>query len=152
MAQGGGHPGQRTGGPGGGQGGRQGGAATAEQGVLFPLGPDGRRSTASTGKAVWADAVRGVDDVLGARIGQAGDWRKDYVRAVVSHTGAATRSPDAAVTVARQGLASLATRMRFERDGAGRVVRLVAGQDRVWAMPFTRAGPASAAPPAAHVR
>ena len=69
-------------------------AADAEQGVLFPRGSDGRRSTASTGKAVWADAVRGVDDVLGARIGQAGDWRKDYVRAVVSHTGAATRSPD----------------------------------------------------------
>jgi hypothetical protein len=86
--------------------------------VLFPLGPDGRRSTASTGKAVWADAVRGVDDVLGARIGQARDWRKEYVRAVVSHTAAATRSPDAAVTVARQGLAALGSRMRFERDGA----------------------------------
>jgi YD repeat-containing protein len=27
---------------------------------------------------------------------------------------------------------------RFERDGAGRVVRLVAVQDRVWSMPFTR--------------
>jgi CubicO group peptidase (beta-lactamase class C family) len=27
---------------------------------------------------------------------------------------------------------------RFERDAAGRVVRLVAMQDRVWAMPFTR--------------
>jgi CubicO group peptidase (beta-lactamase class C family) len=27
---------------------------------------------------------------------------------------------------------------RFERDAAGRVVRLVASQDRVWAMPFTR--------------
>jgi len=118
MAQGGGDSGERTGGQGSGQGGGQGGAATGEQGVLFPLGPDGRRSTASTGKAVWADAVRGVDDVLGARIGQAGDWRKEYVRAVVSHTVAATRSPDAAVTVARQGLASLAARMRFERDGA----------------------------------
>ena len=30
------------------------------------------------------------------------------------------------------------TTWRFERDGAGRVVRLVAMQDRVWAMPFTR--------------
>ena len=94
-----------------------------EQGVLFPAGADGRRSTASTGKAVWAEAVRGVDDVLGARIGQAKDWRKDYVRAVVSHTVAATRSPEASVTVARQGLAALGNRMRFERDGsAGPVV------------------------------
>jgi len=88
-----------------------------EHGVLFPLGSDGRRSTASTGKAVWAEAVRGVDDVLGARIGQARDWRKDYVRAVVSHTAAATRSPQACVAVARQGLAALGDRMRFERDG-----------------------------------
>jgi hypothetical protein len=64
------------------------------------------------------EAVRGVDDVLGARIGQAADWRKDYVRAVVSHTVAATRSPEASLTVARQGLAALGARMRFERDGS----------------------------------
>ena len=94
------------------------GAGAPEQGVLFPRGSDGRRSTGSTGKAVWADAVRGVDDVLGARIGQAEDWRKDYVRAVVGHTVAATRSPESSVTVARQGLAALGARMRFERDGS----------------------------------
>jgi CubicO group peptidase (beta-lactamase class C family) len=52
----------------------------------------------------------------------------------------------------RDAFTAEGTSWRFERDGAGRVVRLVAGQDRVWAMPFTRAGPASAAPPAAHVR
>jgi hypothetical protein len=89
-----------------------------EQGVLFPAGPDGRRSTASTGKAVWADAIRGVDDDLARRIEQAGDWRKEYVDAVVAHTAAATRSSDAAVQVARQGLASLADRMRFERGAS----------------------------------
>ena len=89
-----------------------------EQGVLFPAGPDGRRSTATTGRAVWADAVRGVDDVLAQRIEKASNWRTEYVDAVVAHTAAATRSPEAAVRVARQGLASLADRMRFERDGA----------------------------------
>lgn len=35
-----------------------------EQGVLFPRGVDGRSSTTATGRAVWADAVRGVDDAL----------------------------------------------------------------------------------------
>jgi YD repeat-containing protein len=30
------------------------------------------------------------------------------------------------------------TTWRFERDGSGRVVRLVASQDRAWAVPFTR--------------
>jgi hypothetical protein len=89
-----------------------------EQGVLFPEGPAGRRSSGATGRAVWADALRGVDDALGARIGQARDWRKEYMDAVVAHTAAATRSSDAAVQVARQGLAALDDRMRFERDGA----------------------------------
>ena len=89
-----------------------------EQGVLFPAGPDGRRSTASTGRAVWADAVRGVDDALATRIERAKDWRKDYVDAVVTHTAAATRDAGSAVRVAKQGLDALADRMRFERDGA----------------------------------
>lgn len=89
-----------------------------EQGVLFPAGADGRRSTATTGRAMWADAVRGVDDALAQRIETSSSWRTDYVDAVVAHTAAATRSADAAVQVARQGLASLADRMRFERDGA----------------------------------
>lgn len=102
-----------------------------EQGVLFPADEQGRRSTASTGRVVWAEAVRGVDDALAARIGGAKDWRKEYVGAVVAHTAAATRSSDAGVTVARQGLAALGDRMRFERDGAISPVAdaLVEGKD-----------------------
>ena len=91
--------------------------ADDEQGVLFPPGDDGRRSTAATGMAVWADAIRGVDPALAARIDAARDWRKDYVAAVVAHTAAATGSAQAAVDVARAGLASLGERMRFERNG-----------------------------------
>jgi hypothetical protein len=89
-----------------------------EQGVLFPEAADGRRSTAATGRAVWASAVRGVDDALADRIDTARDWRKDYMEAVVAHTAAAARSSDASVRVARQGLAALGDQMRFERDGA----------------------------------
>ena len=91
---------------------------TSEQGVLFPAGSDGKRSTATTGRAVWSEAVRGVDDDLAARIGRSSDWRADYVGAVVAHTAAASRTPEASVQVARQGLAALADRMRFERDSA----------------------------------
>ncbi len=86
-------------------------------GVVFPLGDDGRRSTAATGRGVWADAVRGVDDDLATRIERAPDWRKGYVEAVVAHTAAATRTAAGAVQVARAGLDSLDRRMRFERDG-----------------------------------
>lgn len=93
---------------------------TTDEGVLFPAGPDGRRSTASTGRAVWADAMRGVDDDVAVRVGAAKDWRKDYVDAVVAHTAAATRTAEGCVLVARQGLASLADRMVFERAGQSR--------------------------------
>jgi hypothetical protein len=93
-----------------------------QTGVVFPLGEDGRRSTAATGRAVWAEAVRGVDDALAARIEAAGDWRKEYVEAVVAHTAAATRTAAGAATVARQGLEALDARMRFERDGSSRPV------------------------------
>ena len=88
-----------------------------DQGVLFPCEDGGRRSTASTGRAVWADAVRDVDPPLTARIEGAGDWRRAYVGAVVAHTAAAARTPEAAIGGARGGLASLGRRMVFERDG-----------------------------------
>lgn len=99
-----------------------------EQGVLFPRGEDGRRSTASTGRAVWADAVRGVDAALADRIEVARDWRRDYVAAVVEHTAAATRTARGAVEVARAGLASLGARMGFERDGVNRSVATALGE------------------------
>jgi len=86
-------------------------------GVVFPTGEDGRRSTTATGRAVWADAVRGVDPALAARIERARDWRTSYVQDVVAVTAAGTRDPAAAVGVARAGLASLRERMRFERGG-----------------------------------
>jgi len=96
-----------------------------QTGVVFPLGEDGRRGTASTGRAVWADAVRGVDDELAARIETAEDWRRQYVDIVVAHTAAATRTTVGAATVARQGLEALDRRMRFERDGDSRPVGAV---------------------------
>ena len=89
----------------------------SDEGVLFPVGSDGRRSTAATGRAVWAEAVRPVDPALAARIEAARDWRKEYVSAVVEHTAAATRTSDGCVAVARAGLAALGERLRFERAG-----------------------------------
>ena len=88
-------------------------------GVVFPRGEDGRRSTAETGRGVWADAVRGIDAPLAARIERASGWRKDYVEAVVAHTAAATRTAEGSVQVARAGLDSLDGRMRFETGDVG---------------------------------
>ncbi|HEU0103990.1 MAG TPA: hypothetical protein VFR07_16870 [Mycobacteriales bacterium] len=94
------------------------GSQDRQQGVQFPTGADGTRSTAATGRAVWADAVRVVDEGLAQRIEHSRNWRKDYVGLVVEHTAAATAGDKGAVEVARSGLDSLAGRMRFERDGA----------------------------------
>ena len=88
-----------------------------QSGVVFPLGPDGRRSTTATGRAVWADAVREVDAPLAGRILAEGDWRKGYLARVVEVTAASTRTPDAALSVARAGLAALSERMCFSHDG-----------------------------------
>jgi hypothetical protein len=88
-----------------------------DDGVVFPRDEAGRRSTTATATAVWAEAVREVDPDLAARISTTRDWRKGYVDRVVEVTAAATRSPDAAVTVARAGLRALGERMRFERAG-----------------------------------
>ncbi|MEX2289461.1 MAG: DUF4192 domain-containing protein [Mycobacteriales bacterium] len=86
-------------------------------GVVFPFAEDGRRSTTTTGKAVWADAVRDADAALAGRIDAERVWRAGYVPRVAELTAVATRSPDVATAVARGGLSSLAARMRFERDG-----------------------------------
>lgn len=86
-------------------------------GVAFPAGADGRRSTTATGRDVWADAVRPVDPALAERIAAERDWRSGYVPRVVEVTAAGTRSAPAAVEVARAGLAALADRMVFGREG-----------------------------------
>ncbi len=91
--------------------------AGAEQGVLFPAGPDGRRSSGATGQAVWAQAVAGTDPDLARRVSGQADWRSGYLDAVVAHTAAAARSAPASVQVARAGLAALAERMVLVRGG-----------------------------------
>lgn len=93
-----------------------------QTGVVFPRGEDGARSTTTTGRAIWADAVRPVDPGLAEQIVAERDWRRAYVDRVVDVTAAATRSPHTAVAVARAGLAALAERMVFERDGEAQPV------------------------------
>jgi hypothetical protein len=91
--------------------------ADTAHGVVFPQGPDGRRSTSATGAAVWADAVRECDQGLADAVGGTSDWRKAYVTRVVEVTAAGTRTDKGAVALARAGLDSLEHRLRFARGG-----------------------------------
>ncbi len=87
------------------------------EGVCFPAGGDGKRSTSATGRAIFADCVRGVDSSLAERIEHTRDWRSGYLTPIRDIVAAATLTPAAALQVSSDGLASAHRRFRFGRDG-----------------------------------
>jgi hypothetical protein len=90
--------------------------ADGSQGVVFPE-VGGVRRTSAVGRGVVADALRAVDPV-GAR-GAEGDtnWRRGYLVHFRRLVEAGLLSREAALTIARDGLASLYERMRFVTPG-----------------------------------
>lgn len=87
-----------------------------ETGVLFPL-VDGRRSTQTTARGVFADATRGIAPEVAQRIDTSRNWHKDYVAFLADVERVTASSAKAAATVASDGLFSLHERMVFGRDG-----------------------------------
>ena len=86
--------------------------APAQRGVVFPE-VGGRRSTSALGRAVVADALRVVDPVGANAAERETNWRQGYLgpfRRLVE--AGLLRDGEAAVDVARAGLASLHRRMR----------------------------------------
>ena len=81
-------------------------------GVVFPL-VDGRRSTAATGRAVVADALRSVDPVGAAAAERETNWRAGYLVHFRRLVEAGLPSADAALTIARDGLSSVHSRMQW---------------------------------------
>jgi hypothetical protein len=91
----------------------------AEEGVVFPAGPDGRRSTAALGRAVVADALRPVDPAGAGAAERETNWRAGYLPHFRRLVEAGLVSREAALAVADAGLASLHRRMRVAGpDGA----------------------------------
>ena len=90
------------------------------RGVVFPLeAGSGRRSTTATGRAVVADALRAVDPVGSASAERETNWRQGYLPHFRRLVEAGLVSPDAARTIARDGLASLHERMRWAGPPGG---------------------------------
>ncbi len=78
----------------------------------------GARSTSALGRAVLGDALCGVDAVGSRAAASATVWRRDYLLHFRRLVEAGLLSRDAALQIARDGLASLHGRMRFAtRDG-----------------------------------
>jgi len=93
-------------------------ASGAEQdGVTFPVTADGRRSTSALGRAVVADALARTDPAGAAAASREANWRSGYLAHFRRLIVAGLPSRQAAVTVARDGLASLHGRMRVTRPG-----------------------------------
>ena len=90
-----------------------------DEGVVFPAGPDGRRSTAALGRAVVADALRPVDPAGAGAAERETNWRAGYLPHFRRLVEAGLVSREAALAVADAGLASLHRRMRVAApDGA----------------------------------
>ena len=90
----------------------------AHSGVVFPE-VDGRRSTSALGRAVVADALRGVDPVGATAAERETNWRQGYLdhfRRLVE--AGLLRDGQAAVDIAKAGLESLHARMRSVTAGA----------------------------------
>jgi len=94
----------------------EGSQATVE-GVAFPEGGDGQRSTSATGRAIFADCIRNVDPAIAAQIEHTSDWRGGYIGPLREISLASALDGQAALTVSRDGLESAHRRFVFFRDG-----------------------------------
>ncbi len=104
-----------------------------DTGVVFPAGPDGRRSTAAVGRAVVADALRPVDPVGARAAEQETAWRAGYLTHFRRLVEAGLASPEAARTIAGAGLDAVHARLRVAGDD---------GEQPLQALRTAPAGPA----------
>ena len=90
-------------------------------GVVFPPSGEGRRSTSALGRAVVADALRGVDPA-GARAAEhETTWRSGYLVHFRRLVEVGLTSAESARRLAADGLASLHARMRYAAPGGEEV-------------------------------
>jgi hypothetical protein len=85
-------------------------------GVVIPTA-DGSASTSALGRGVVADALRAVDPIGARSAESATNWRHDYLLHFRRLVEAGLPAREAALSIARDGLASLHARMRFRADG-----------------------------------
>jgi len=81
-------------------------------GVDFPAGPDGRRSTSATGRAVTAAALGEADPAAAQRAEREANWRAGYLTHFRALVEAGLASPAAATGVAALGLDALYRELR----------------------------------------
>lgn len=86
-------------------------------GVVIPL-ENGKRSSTAFGRAVVSAALAGADPIGSQAAAREIDWRRKYPEHFRRLVEAGLQGEDAAVDIARRGLAEVHARMRFvEADG-----------------------------------
>jgi len=93
------------------------GSGADRDGVIFPVTADGHRSTSALGRAVVADALARTDPAGARAASRETNWRSGYLAHFRRLIVAGLPSRQAAVAVARDGLASLHGRMRVAWPG-----------------------------------
>ena len=87
-----------------------------DTGVVVPLDPGGRRSSSVLGRAVVADALRGVDAVGALGAERETSWRRGYLVHFRRVLEAGLVSRQAAVTIAGDGLRAVHRRMQYRQS------------------------------------
>ncbi|HET6878105.1 MAG TPA: hypothetical protein VFH38_11295 [Jatrophihabitans sp.] len=90
-----------------------------DAGVLVPVGDSGRRSSSALGRALVADALRGVDGPGAAAAERVTNWRSGYLGPFRRLVEAGLGSRAAALSIAADGLSAAHRRMTIRgADGA----------------------------------
>ena len=88
------------------------------QGVQFPTGPEGKRSTLATGVAVFAAAAAPAGEELAGAIRKARKtWRQEYPEMLTRLVEAQSYSAQRAIAIAEAGLAEIYSTFEFVRGG-----------------------------------
>ena len=103
------------------------GGRVDDLGVQIPRDADGRRSSSALGRAVVADALRVVDPVGARAAEQESSWRSGYLPHLRRLVEAGVGDPEAALTIARDGLDALTGRLvHVAADGEERTLARLA--------------------------
>eukprot|EP01102_Stenamoeba_stenopodia_P013163 TRINITY_DN422_c0_g1_i2.p1 TRINITY_DN422_c0_g1~~TRINITY_DN422_c0_g1_i2.p1 ORF type:complete len:736 (-),score=167.61 TRINITY_DN422_c0_g1_i2:147-2354(-) len=88
-----------------------------ENGLVFPPGKRGDRSTTEAGKEAFGASLDEIDKKLADTIRRERDWRFGYNKHVVNSVRSSLSSPENSLKSARAGLKYLHENFQFIRDG-----------------------------------
>ncbi|GIV88138.1 MAG: hypothetical protein KatS3mg055_0656 [Chloroflexus sp.] len=87
------------------------------EGLQFVAGPDGKRSSTQSNRAIIRAALSRIDPQTVMALNQEPNWRRNYPRYFRALTAAAITDPTQALTIATDGIAAAWQQVEWVRDG-----------------------------------